>query len=134
MSNKFLKITVLAVAFLVPTSWYLFLQFFGENKFELQVINQLEDSCLIEENAFYLNKSQITPLEENEVKRLKSFTDSENIKLILNSGCLSEKEFSLLLVDRKKQLRGEYDLSILEIDRALIEAELLLKLQKDGDE
>jgi hypothetical protein len=38
----------------------------------------------------------------------------------------------MVLIDREKDIRGKYQLSIEEIDRAIIETKLLITLTKDG--
>lgn len=134
MSRRLLKILVFVIAFMVPVSWYLFLQLFGENKFELEVIRSLDNDCLEGINTVFLLSSSISVEEKNELNRLSRFLDEQQIKLNTDSLCLTDVTTPLALVDRDKQLRGTYGLSILEIDRAIVEIRLLLKLQEDRDE
>ena len=119
---------------MVPVSWYLFLQLFGENKFELEVIRPLDGDCFESTNTVFLLESSITVEEENELNRLIRFLKEQQIKLITDSVCLSDVSTPLALVDEDNQLRGTYDLSILEVDRAIVEIQLLKKLQEEGNE
>jgi hypothetical protein len=107
------------------------LQFFGENEFELAVLDSLEATCLESRDAIYFLPADLSIDEQNELNRLKkSITDRNFLFVIDTSNCFKDFEHpSLLLVDENRQLRGKYKLKTLEIDRAVVEVDLLMSLQ-----
>lgn len=135
MKDKTLKLVFFLVVFGIPVGWYLFLQVFGENKFELDVIRKIDASCVLSENQFILvKKSEFNISEVNQFQRLTDFINLQHLTLNRDSVCFdSLSQNTLLLVDRDQQLRGIYDLSILEIDRAIVELDLLQTLQTEDE-
>ncbi len=113
--------------------WYLFLQIFGENKFELEVIEQLDSPCLQNETAIWYLPGPVTTREQNQLMRLTEYVEERELHLIPDSiNCFhSFEKPSLLLVDDNNDLRGIYDLTIREVDRAMVEIDLLMTLQNE---
>ena len=136
MKKSVLKPLLLIIIFGVPVIWYLFLQLFGENKFELPVQkkNVLVDSCRVEGNSFYIFSLPGTVAEKNQFQRLKQYADSKGITISeLQKECIADTASNdVYLIDRSNQLRGSYNYRISEIDRAKAEGDLLLKIQEDG--
>lgn len=136
MNKKVFKTILLVIIFGVPVIWYLFLQVFGENKFHLEVISNdfLKQECFVAgNNAFYFLKEPETTDQKNEFERLKQYANSNGITLKqISSDCYVSYDTSaiIFLVDIENKLRGSYSFDILEIDRAIVEADLLLTLQK----
>ena len=133
MSRRVFKVTILLVIFGVPVLWYLFLQLFGENKFELTPIRTIDTLCSISPAQVYLAKRPINIHEENQLNRLMSHLEKRQV--LLDSSylsCLSDTaRFSLFLIDDEQYLRGYYDLTILEVDRLIVEIDLINQLN-DG--
>ncbi len=134
MNRKGLKVAILVVAFGIPVSWYLFLQIFGENKFRLDVIEQLDDACLQQVNQIVYLPEFSDPEQEEELNRLFDYAVSRKVTATVDTECLNRFRKPILLIDSLKRLRGSYDMTIVEIDRAIVEIDLLLKLQQDDED
>lgn len=132
MSGRVFKRTILLIIFGVPVCWYLFLQLFGENKFELSVVEDASSYCSIDQICIVYTGDQMNTDERNQFVRLREFCESKNITIFENpTECLPKIENSVLyLIDNQKQIRGFYGLTIRDIDTAIIELDLLLSLQE----
>ncbi len=164
MNNKS-KVIVLSLVFILPVATFLFLKFFGENKFEIPVLkdsdsvikcdslisnsltNQIDvvflkrigcerANCSIEIDQLkrvaqrYKNEERISysiisadkiDLKWN-FKNLSAYTYDSDISL----DCLElENTNYFLLFDSKNQLRGAYEIERNEVDRLIIELDIL---------
>lgn len=136
MNRKSLKVLLLLIIFGVPVFWYLFLQLFGENKFELPVqeISFFKKGC-ITSNGFYLAQKYNSLDEKNQYNRLKQYADSNGLTIeMLSDTCVTDTlSHKIYLVDELNRVRGSYNYSISDIDRAKAEGDLLIKLvREDG--
>jgi hypothetical protein len=132
MPGRAFKRSILLIIFGVPVCWYLFLQLFGENKFELAVEEDATSYCSIDRISFVFTGVHMNTDERNQFARLKEFCDSKKITIFENPvDCTPKNEKALLfLIDDQKQIRGFYGLTIRDIDRAIVELDLLLTLQE----
>lgn len=130
MLKRPFKFLILAIIFGVPVFWYLFLQFFGENKFELAVIDEIPIVCATYGFGIYVLENPTSISEINQYERLVSFLKSKSIPLYDSvDPCIKENfKGSVLLIDEIEQIRGIYSYSIQEIDRTIVETDLLLNL------
>jgi hypothetical protein len=132
--KKVVKVSLLLIIFGVPVIWYLFLQLFGNNQFDLQVIqpNFLEGDCQAREVTLFYREEIENPTFKNQFNRIKQYAQSKGIKFKPMTDCISNAEYDLYLVDQENQLRGEYTYEILEVDRAEVEIDLLNKINKEN--
>lgn len=130
MLKKPIKFLILAIIFGVPVFWYLFLQLFGDNKFELAVIDEVSNVCDTSGFGLYVLENPTSISEINQYERLVIFLKSKAIPLYESvDPCLKENfGGSILLIDEIEQIRGIYGYSIQEIDRTMVETDLLLNL------
>ena len=131
MKQQVIKGFILGIIFGVPIIWYLFLQVFGENKFELEPIRMLNETCSIAPNKVYLAKMPASLDEENQLNRLKFQLKSRG-ELVQEGSvqCISDTaQFPLYMIDDKQQLRGMYDLTILDVDRLIVEIDLIKEME-----
>ena len=97
-------------------------------------MKSLSESCLQNETVTYYLPDNLTISQQNQLDRFSIYAVEQNVKLIVDSNrCFNSFITpSILLVDHQNNLRGIYDLSLVEIDRALIEIDLLSKLQDES--
>ncbi len=127
-SNRY-KFLLLTILIGVPVIWYLFLQSFGKNEFLLPRISEQPVSCEVPKpGILILSTDGLSP---NHISRLKqnAFTGDLTIDTISTDCFISESE--LILVDLGGYVVGEYDYSTKEIDRLIIEVELMKKIEDE---
>ncbi|MFT5569724.1 MAG: hypothetical protein ACI8QD_000413 [Cyclobacteriaceae bacterium] len=127
MGNRLFKVILLLIIFGVPVIWYLFLQIFGENQFVLSPIRQIESACVLEREQVVFKQRGLTTDEVNQLQRLRSKLSERSLEFMIDSvDCFPDSsQHSLFLVDQDKYLRGAYFLTILEVDRLIVEADLI---------
>lgn len=124
--KKVKTIIILGVVFILPCGWYLFLQAFGENRFELPKSGLLSDRCAgqFSNAVMALYESSIPDEFPNEWSRMVHFSAGNKIGLLPDSTCLKPNE--ILLVDANGYIRGAYFCSREETDRMLTEIDILI--------
>lgn len=133
--KKLIKVSLLIIIFGVPVVWYLFLQLFGTNQFELQVLETdfLPSQCHEGVVMLLYSEERETSADKNQFNRIKQYAQAKGISFKPIAGCIDQPAFDLFLVDQKNQLRGQYSYEILEVDRAEVEIDLLQKInEEDG--
>ena len=124
---------IFLVVFLVPITWYLFLQLFGNNSFVLGLLAPVKDTCGAFDELVIVSKiDSISIVKKNYLNRISFLLEKKSIKLLKEDErffhCINQKEAELVMVD-KVGLWGSYELSREGIDRLLTELDILL-LQK----
>ena len=113
----------------VPVFWYLFLQLFGENQFELQPIRDFQSDCFKNSVSIIVTQSPEGIDEENQLDRLVNKVDNRQVRVLVDSlNCVPDSSAEKLYLIDGTQLRGAYLLTIDEVDRLLVEQDLLLTL------
>ena len=127
MNSRVFKIFLLSIIFGVPVCWYLFLQLFGENQFELNVIRSIDTLCYSGGVLIYQASLPQDTEAENQQARLKGLLEDRGQKLVESPiDCIRDTaRYDLYLIDDRSQLRGMYDWTISDIDRLAIELDLL---------
>ena len=126
MKRSFFKITILIIIFGVPVFWYLFLQLFGENKFELYPIRLVEHTCWNASDLIFLVRHPENVAQENQLTRLETLLSDRSVQLTKDSvNCLVDTATHALYLFDQKKLIGYYDLTILEVDRLIVELDLM---------
>jgi hypothetical protein len=127
MLRKLAVISFFIVVFGLPVGWYLTLQIFGENKFDLPVLEQLDAACVLNSGGYLLIDSLDFLNNKNEWRRISKkikHVNHDELEIISTAGCMFEKP--VVLVDQKGQLRGAYDVSREETDRLLTEIDIYI--------
>jgi hypothetical protein len=122
---------IFLVVFGIPVLWYLFLQLFGDNRFELPVISVLED-CKGQGTVLLMRTKGLDTKKQNELNRV--FQVLERKQLVFDS--LSTCRFDnaeIVLVDKKRQVRGEYSLERRDVDRFFTELDILMLVENYGE-
>ncbi len=135
--RRLFKLTILFIIFGVPVFWYLFLQLFGENKFELPVLYKkgIETSCVGDSPTFIYREGPRSTVEENQFNRLEQYSISNSFGFIPYDNTCIASDFEIedfILVSREGDIIGNYPLTIIEVDRAIAEGDLLIDLTKNG--
>lgn len=131
--NKGIQRFIFFIVFLIPITWYLFLQAFGENKFSLKVIKPIPSSCGVYQDTKILMQSHDLGIEsQNYLDRVIFGAKKRKVSLDTMSNdffnCLETEQNFFALVD-EKGLRGIYSLDREGVDLLLTELDVLL-LQK----
>jgi len=132
--KKILKFFILILVFGLPVSWYLFLQAFGQNQFQLSPVGNVNETCNLESASLYIIDTSVVDDEKLQLQRLM-------IQLIDNDwsynfytfkeDCFGEfNTYPLILVGYNREIIGYYELSIEEVDRVLVEFDLLNHLRE----
>ncbi len=99
----------------------------------MEIIQSLEAPCLDGSNTLYFQSRGLDVEESNQLHRLSEYLDRKGINFFYDTtNCFEGYELpSLLLVDKEGNLRGVYSLDLKDVDRAMVETDLLLKLENE---
>lgn len=128
MPKKVIVVIFFLIVFGLPVGWYLILQVFGENRFDLPELELLDSKCidvpgqayLAIDSAHFLNNRT----EWRRIKKHFKAIKQTDVTIVNNLPC-NEKE-GLFFVDENGVLRGEYFISREETDRLLTEVDIYL--------
>jgi hypothetical protein len=125
MKRRILVILFFVVVFGLPVAWYLFLQTFGENQFDLPRIERWNQECLaVNDPALVIKEGAFTEF-PNQWKRIQAKIQSQDfVSIKMTSSC--DLTSDLYLVDEAGWVRGEFVVSREEIDRLLAEMDILI--------
>lgn len=114
------------VVFGLPVGWYLFLQIFGENKFDLPVIEKYEQPNCEFNGPVVLSKPDFVQQSPNQFERLlKSLNNNPEIGFYsIDSICTLGHP--LIFIDEQKMVRGTYKATREDVDRLLAEVDIYL--------
>ena len=121
--QKGLKAFVLIIIFGVPVFWYLFLQLFGTNEFELPTLGNVNTTCVPTELAVVIINTPATTEARNQSNRIEQNHLTKDLINRENQGC-SFGDWDLMLVAPTGEIKGAYLWEIAEIDRLITEVEL----------
>jgi len=166
--NKYFKGIFLTATLLIPVVIFLFLKFFGENKFDIPVFYQdgvphTFENCEFPEDSQYIIKDSAVNGPKcyvfvtdntglNRVKNIKqrinqsvgklnikiftsdstqikgdelSILSKEELKRKLNCAFASDTLDQIILVDKRRRIRGYYRFNREEVDRLIVESKIL---------
>ena len=121
--QKGLKAFVLIIIFGVPVFWYLFLQLFGTNEFELPTLGKAEGNCIPTELEVQIVRAPISTEARNQSNRIEQNQLTKALIRKDNQGC-SFEDWDLILVAPTGDIKGAYLWEIADIDRLITEVEL----------
>lgn len=136
MKKKILVILFFIIVFGFPITWYLILQIYGENKFDLPKLGTIQNGCISESaRATLIIDSVAVQGAINEWNRLQSFisdVDTSDIRIVLGKSC--QIEFAAVFIEAEGEVRGEYGFSREEVDRMITEMDIYLMNIKIDDQ
>ena len=117
---------------LLPAGILLFLHFFGQNKLDVPVYDEV--TCKINgRTKVVLTGIVETNINRNQKNRLVKKLESKGLKLdTTDYNCLPDS-LSLILIDKKNFLRGSYDLNHKDIGRFFAELDIVLLNDNYGE-
>lgn len=124
--KRIVTILFFVVVFGLPIGWYLFLQAFGENKFDLPNLGNWENSCVVESATLLVDSAAVKKY-PNEYKRLKKGLSDQTILTLYEfskSSCDIMPE--AVLIDHMGKIRGQYVINREEVDRILAETDIYI--------
>jgi len=136
--KKGLTRLVFLFVFFTPAAWYLFLQFFGDNGFALELKKAMDLSCGTFNGVTVIAKTDTVSLSgQNYLERVKDATNKRPVRLVINNNstlfrCIGEPEADLALLD-EHGLWGTYSLSRYGVDLLLTEVDILLLQKSHGN-
>ena len=132
--KKILKFFILILVFGLPVSWYLFLQAFGQNQFQLSPVGNVNETCNLKSASLYILDTCVVDDEKLQLQRLMiQLKDNDWSYDFYTSqeDCFGEfNTYPLILVGDNREIIGYYELSIEEVDRVLVEFDLLNHLRE----
>lgn len=131
MKRKVLVALFFVVVFVLPIVWYLFLQIFGENKFDLPRLRQWEESCTQISGPTLLLDSKTFDKFPNELRRIRRKMNSQDVIELqeITDKCVADYDF--YLIDEDGWVRGEFQASREEVDRLMAEIDIYLLNKKN---
>lgn len=127
MKRKVVVVLFFVVVFGLPIVWYLFLQIFGENKFDLPKIEQWDQTCLPTDQAAVVIDPSLFGEFPNELKRInRKLAEQVVIGLEAFSVQTCSTPYDFYLVDEDGWVRGQFEVSREEVDRLLAEIDIYL--------
>jgi len=93
---------------------------------DVRVISSLDDCSFSSGNVrVYLTGNGFSTGQQNQIKRLERQLGDKHVDFVTgHDTCLSDTA-ALLLIDSKNQLRGTYALEQLEVNRLLVELDIV---------
>ena len=132
--KKILKFFILILVFGLPVSWYLFLQVFGQNQFQLFPVGNVKETCNLKSSSLYILDTGLVYDEKLQLQRLMIQLKDNNWSYDFSTSkddCFGEfNTYPLILVGYNREIIGYYELSIEEVDRVLVEFDLLNHLRE----
>ena len=132
--KKIVKFFILILVFGLPVSWYLFLQAFGQNQFKLSPIGIVNETCEIGSGTLYILDTAVFDDEKTQLQRLMLQLEEKQWShdfYIAKDHCFGDfNKYPLILVGSNREIIGHYGLSIEEVDRVLVEFDLLNHLRE----
>ena len=132
--KKILKFFILILVFGLPVSWYLFLQAFGQNQFQLSPVGNVNETCNLKSASLYILDTCVVDDEKLQLQRLMiQLKDNDWSYDFYTSqeDCFGEfNTYPLILVGDNREIIGYYELSIEEVDRVLVEFDLFNHLRE----
>ena len=111
----------------------MFLQAFGQNQFQLEPIGMVEETCKLESGTLYILDTSVVDDEKLQLRRLTlqlTENDWSYEFYTFKENCFGEfNKYPLILVGDNREIIGHYELTIEEVDRVLVEFDLLNHLQ-----
>tara|TARA_X000001036_G_scaffold439974_1_gene493433 strand:+ start:396 stop:803 length:408 start_codon:yes stop_codon:yes gene_type:complete len=127
--KKVLKFFILIFVFGLPVGWYLFLQAFGQNQFQLSPVGMVNETCKLESSSLYILDTAVIDHQKLQLQRLLLELTDNNWSYHYyssNEDCFGDLNgYPLILVGDNREIIGNYKLSIEEVDRVLVEFDLL---------
>lgn len=132
--KKLVVVGFFLIVFGLPVAWYLFLQVFGENRFDLPVIEEAYSICEVPEGVALLrldvNEAAEKPNERQRV--IAKLMDIGEVKLIEANSDSCKWSYKMSLVDHEGMIRGIYEFNREEVDRLLAEVDIYVLNYRNG--
>lgn len=133
MKRKAWIVFFFVIVFGLPVSWYLFLQLFGENQFDLPKLKTWDVSCDSLAGASVVVDDSFKSEWPNEFARIRQVVEEQPelaLKLTDASSCTGGI-FSFYLIDADGWVRGQFTGSREEVDRLLAELDIYLMNERN---
>lgn len=127
MKRKLLVSAFFVTVFGLPVCWYLFLQFFGTNQFDLPKLGSWQCNAVQLSGASVVVDRQQSIDYPNEMSRISEhLQNQQGITLVLFEQEACELPNAVYLVDASLEVRGTFGINRAEVDRLLAEIDIYL--------
>lgn len=126
MTRKILGRTIFIFVFFLPVSWYLFLQFFGSNKFYLPEHGTWDNTCINSELFVAVSSNAIVNKPNDYNRVVSNLKKKASIALLEFEKESCELVKDMYLVDHERKIRGFYNLDREGVDQLLVEVDIYL--------
>ncbi|MEQ9466533.1 MAG: hypothetical protein RLN88_03925 [Ekhidna sp.] len=137
MKSRGLKRHTFFIVFLIPVTWYLILQLFGDNQFALNSLEPVPDGCTrYTAITVVAREDSLSVVETNYMNRVIYAAEKRKAILKYESSeyfsCINQIDTDLVLVN-DEGLWGAYSLSRKGVDQLLTELDILTLQQSYGE-
>ena len=112
----------------------MFLQVFGQNQFQLFPVGNVKETCNLKSTSLYILDTGLVHDEKLQLQRLMIQLKDNNWSYDFYTSkedCFGEfNTYPLILVGDNREIIGYYELTIEEVDRVLVEFDLLNHLRE----
>ncbi len=132
--RKLIVIGFFIVVFALPITWYLFLQAFGDNRFDLPLIEKGFSECNEPANIALVRLDSLESYSKpNQRQRvITKLMNIGEIKLVEGDRDSCKWTYAMSLVDHEGMIRGIYDFNREEVDRFLAEVDIYVLNYRNG--
>jgi len=121
---------IFLIVFLLPITWYLILQLFGSNRFQLNQLQEIPTACgQFQSITIILKQDSLSLTKQNYLQRVAYGAKKRAIEMVDADvqffECLERRESDIALVS-EKGLFGMYTLSREGVDQFLTELDVLI--------
>jgi len=117
----------------LPLGVIIFLHTFGDNRMEIPVLSSLADCEVKKGTHVLLTGVATTNTQKNQLARVNKRLRSTLVELDTARGECFSDTLALLMIDRKSDLRGTYELEHSDINRFFAELDILLMVENYGE-
>lgn len=132
--RKIVVVGFFIIVFGLPVAWYLFLQAFGENRFDLPVFEKAVSECTVmDKKALVRLDKTVGLLKPNERQRvITKLMDIGEVELIEANSDSCKWSYEMSLVDHDGMIRGIYEFNREEVDRLMAEVDIYVLNYRNG--
>lgn len=121
---------------MIPVTWYLILQLFGDNNFSIQLAGEIPAGCeQFDDPVIVMSNDSITLVQKNYLERVKFGTNKRSVELVNKDesyfDCIGQPTSHLIMVS-KEGIWGSYELTRDGVDLLLTELDILMLQRSYG--
>lgn len=121
---------------MIPVTWYLILQLFGDNNFSIQLAGEIPVGCeQFTDPVIVMSDDSISLVQKNYLERVRFGTNKRSVELVTKDvrffECIDQPTSQLIMVSQEG-IWGSYELTRDGVDLLLTELDILLLQRSYG--